>query len=175
MKNKKQILCILALAISIFFTGCQSSKPLETKTETSKPDVAQSPAKAETTPATTTTENSNPSIADKKADFTVAAFMLTAEFRKKGVTEKELSKYANKVIEVSGRVDSLKEKSADGKPVMFFASGGLYAGVMADFDDVEKSGFKKLTKDQNAKLKCFKDDMIMPDYSPELKNCVVVE
>lgn len=112
----------------------------------------------------------------EKADFTVTAEDLDKEFTRKGVESDELKKYASKNIAVTGRVSmlSLEKQGTTQQWVTLYAPGVLH-GVSCYFDDDNLEQMKMLKMDKNVKVQGFKDDFIVPEISPRLEHCVVLE
>ena len=52
---------------------------------------------------------------------------------------------------------------------------GLGNGVNCYFDDENVSQMKMLKEDKMVKIQGFQDDFIVPEVSPMLKHCVVLE
>lgn len=122
------------------------------------------------------TENkiANPKI--EKADFTVTSEELDKEFTKKGAKEDDLTKYASKNIAVSGRVSMLvTEKKGTTQPWVTLYAPGILGGVNCYFDDENVEQMKRLKMDKMAKVQGFKDSFIVPEVSPTLDHCVVLE
>jgi hypothetical protein len=112
----------------------------------------------------------------EKADFTMTSEDLDKDFTKKGVTDKDLEKYSNKNIAVTGRVTMLvTEKKGTTQPWVTLNAPGIGHGVSCYFDDENVGQMKKLKEDKNAKVQGFQDDFIVPEVSPMLKHCVVLE
>lgn len=112
----------------------------------------------------------------EKADFTTTAEELDKEFTRKGVKDSDLEKYANKNIAVSGRVSMLvKEKKGDVRPWVTLYAPGVLHGVSCYFDDENIAQMDKLTMDKPAKVQGFQNDFIVPEISPRLDHCVVLE
>lgn len=116
----------------------------------------------------------NPGL--EKPDFTATAEDLDKEFTKKGVTDKDLEKYENKNIAVSGRVSTIVlEKKGTVQPWVTLYAPGILHGVNCYFDDANVSQMKTLKEDKMAKVQGFMDDFIVPEISPKLRHCVVLE
>lgn len=126
-------------------------------------------------PADTTAKTGDNAKAEK-ADFTTTAEQLDKEFTVKGAKAEDLKKYAGKNIAVSGRVSMLvMEKKGTTQPwVTLYAPGTLH-GVSCYFDDDNLEQMKKLKMDKPAKVQGFQDDFIVPEVSPRLEHCVVLE
>lgn len=134
--------------------------------------------------STTSSTNSKPDDSTKtapsskadKADFTMTSEELDRDFTKKGVTSKDLEKYSNKTIAVSGRVSLLEtEKHGTTEPWVTLAAPGLGHGVSCYFDDDNVSQMKMLKMDKQVKVQGYQDDFLVPEVSPMLKHCVVLE
>ena len=170
-KNIINITITLALVLS-FGLGCQMLKSSvdknpETNTNATNSDTSTAPAK----------DNKETKSSEvEKADFTVTSEELDKEFNRKGVTNADLEKYANKIIAVSGRVSMLvTEKKGTTQPWVTLYAPGIGNGVNCYFDDENVDQMKKLTEDKMAKVQGFQDDFIVPEVSPMLKHCVVLE
>lgn len=101
---------------------------------------------------------------------------LDREFTRKGVTDDDLKKYENKTIAVSGRVTMLvKDKRGTTQPWVTLAAPGLGHGVSCYFDDENVSQMSKLKEDAMVKVQGYQDDFVVPEVSPMLKHCVVLE
>ncbi len=112
----------------------------------------------------------------EKADFTVTAEDLDKEFTRKGVESDDLKKYASKNIAVTGRVSMLSlEKQGTTQPWVTLYAPGVLHGVSCYFDDDNLEQMKMLKMDKNVKVQGFKDDFIVPEISPRLEHCVVLE
>ena len=121
------------LAIAVLLTlglGCSSLTSTVTNTNTTTSNAA--PANTTKPADNTTTAPSN----IEKADFTMTSEELDGEFNRKGVTSKELEKYASKNIAVTGRVTMLvTEKKGTTQPWVTLYAPGLGNGVSCYFDD----------------------------------------
>jgi tRNA_anti-like len=170
-KNLINLTTTLVVVLS-FGLGCQMlkssvEKKPETNTTASNSDPANVPAKDDKEAKTSEVE---------KADFTVTSEELDKEFNRKGVKSEDLEKYANKIIAVSGRVSMLvTEKKGTTQPWVTLYAPGIGNGVNCYFDDENVDQMKKLTEDKMAKVQGFQDDFIVPEISPMLKHCVVLE
>jgi hypothetical protein len=112
----------------------------------------------------------------EKADFTFTAEELDKIYTKEGVTDKDLEKYENKNIAVSGRVSLLvTEKTGTVQPWVTLYAPGVLHGVSCYFDDENVGQMKSLKEDKMAKIQGFQDDFIVPSLSPKLKHCIVLE
>jgi hypothetical protein len=126
------------------------------------------------------TNRSENSTAEKpkveKADFTVTAEELDKEFTKKGAKEENLKKYASKNIAVTGRVSMIvTEKKGTVQPWVTLYAPGILGGVNCYFDDNNVEQMKQLKMDKMVKVQGFKDSFIVPEISPTLDHCVVLE
>lgn len=164
------------VSITVLFAvglGCNALRSNDNSVSANKPDTATN-ANA-VSPANTATSTTN-NLKVEKADFTVTAEELDKIFTKDGVTDKDLEKYENKNIAVSGRVSMLvTEKTGTVQPWVTLYAPGVLHGVSCYFDDENVDQMKKLTKDKLAKVQGFQDDFIVPTLSPKLKHCVVLE
>ncbi len=158
-------LAILILAAMVF--GCST---LQKSSDTKTSDAANQP-----TTATNSAANANsPKV--EKADFTVTAEELDAAFTKKGTKDADLEKYASKNIAVSGRVSTLEfEKKGTVQPWVTLYAPGILHGVSCYFDDDNVGQMKKLKKDKMAKVQGFQGTFLVPEISPTLDHCVVLE
>lgn len=170
MRNHTAIFALIAVLIAGL--GCSSL--------TSSP--ANDTAKSNTANTNTTaakTDNSKPAAPTtnvEKADFTVTSEELDKEFNRKGVKSEELEKYSNKNIAVTGRVTMLvTEKKGTTQPWVTLFAPGLGNGVSCYFDDENVAQMKQLKEDKIVKVQGFQDDFIVPEVSPMLKHCVVLE
>jgi hypothetical protein len=98
------------------------------------------------------------------------------EFSKKGAKEADLKKYANKNIQVTGRVSllSLEKKDTTQPWVTLFAPGVLH-GVSCYFDDDNLDQMKQLKMDKIVTVQGLQGDFIVPEISPRLDHCVVIK
>lgn len=174
MKKKINILIELtAFAIVLttimgcnLLSGSKSSDDTTNKSANNQTDGK--PAEANKTP--------NQKLKAEKADFTVTAEELDKEFTRKGVTDTDLKKYAAKNIAVTGRVSLLSlEKQGTTQPWVTLYAPGVLHGVSCYFDDDNLEQMKKLKMDKNVKVQGFKDDFIVPETSPRLEHCIVLE
>jgi hypothetical protein len=169
----------LAVVLASICMGlaCKSLMPSQTgntaATTNKAPDTANSAAN--TKAANTDTKSAAPAKVEK-ADFTMTSEELDKDFTRKGVTDKDLDKYSNKNIAVSGRVTMLvKEKTGTTQPWVTLAAPGLGHGVSCYFDDDNVGQMKMLKEDKMVKVQGLQDDFIVPEVSPMLKHCVVLE
>lgn len=115
----------------------------------------------------------NPGL--EKPDFTVTAEELDKEFTRGGVTDKDLEKYENKNIAVTGRVSAIVlEKKGTVQPWVTLHAPGILHGVSCHFDDDKVSQLQLLTKDKMAKVQGFQGRFIVPKVPPKLDHCVVL-
>ena len=122
------------------------------------------------------TSSSTTSAKVEPADFTVTSEELDKEFHKEGVTDKDLEKYANKNIAVTGRVSMLvTEKKGTVQPWVTLFAPGVLRGVSCYFDDADVDQMKQLKEDKMVKVQGFMDDFIVPKVSPRLEHCQVLE
>ena len=112
----------------------------------------------------------------EKADFTLTAEEFDKAFTTKGVTDKDLEKYASKNIRVTGRISllSLEKKGATQPWITLFAPG-LGNGVSCYFDDDNLTQMKQLKMDKMVTVQGFQDDFLVPEVSPRLEHCVVIK
>lgn len=152
--------------------GCSSLTSTVTNTNTTTSNTAS--ANSGSKPANNTSTSAPSNI--EKADFTMTSEELDGEFNRKGVTSKELEKYASKNIAVTGRVTMLvTEKKGTTQPWVTLYAPGLGNGVSCYFDDEDVAQMKQLKEDKIVKVQGFQDDFIVPEISPMLKHCQVIE
>lgn len=149
------------------FAGNSNSAANANSTSTTSSSNSTSNRTADTAPASTDVE---------KADFTMTSEQLDQEYTRKGVKDSDLEKYANKTIAVSGRVELLvKEKKGTTQPWVTLAAPGLGHGVSCYFDDENVGQMDLLKDDAMVKVQGYQDSFIVPEISPMLKHCVVLE
>lgn len=125
-------------------------------------------------PTGTAPENPAPKI--EKADFTMTAEEFDKAFTTKGVTDKDLEKYASKNIQVTGRVSLLSlEKKGTTQPWVTLFAPGLGHGVSCYFDEENLAQMKSLKMDKMVTVQGFQDDFLVPEVSPRLEHCVVIK
>ncbi|HLA96313.1 MAG TPA: hypothetical protein VK612_11380 [Pyrinomonadaceae bacterium] len=168
------ILALLAVGL-----GCNSLGSKETANNAAPANRPVNTTGTAPGNSTVSTNSAAPTTSSKKvekADFTATAEELDKIFTKDGVTDKDLEKYENKNIAVSGRVSLLvTEKTGTVQPwVTLYAPGTLH-GVSCYFDDENVDQMKALKEDKIVKVQGFQDDFIVPTLSPKLKHCVVLE
>ena len=175
---KKQDLMTGVIAVMILMSlglGCKSLMPGAANTG----NTGTAPSNSNSGTAANTTSNSSSTSSApevEKADFTTTSEDLDREFTRKGVTDKDLEKYSNKNIAVTGRVTMLvTEKKGTTQPWVTLAAPGLGHGVNCYFDDENVGQMKMLKEDKIVKIQGFQDDFIVPEISPMLKHCVVLE
>ena len=175
-----------AFAITMILTvglACKSLSSLKSDgNTTNSTNTAKSvdTTKIDNTADTNKSENSTTKTTDKpkteKADFTVTSEDLDKEFTKKGAKEEDLEKYASKNIAVTGRVSTIVlEKKGTTQPWVTLYAPGILHGVNCYFDDENVEQMKLLKQDKAAKVQGFQDTFIVPEVSPMLKHCVVLE
>lgn len=173
--NKNIINLTVALAIiSSFGLACNKFRSSgETSVNNSAPTNSTT-SNSSVNSNKETTETKTTKV--EKADFTTTAEELDKEFTRKGVKDADLEKYSNKNIAVSGRVSLLvTEKEGTTQPWVTLYAPGVLHGVSCYFDDADVDQMKKLTMDKPAKVQGFQNDFIVPEISPRLDHCVVVE
>jgi hypothetical protein len=178
MKRDNVILSLASLAMLLMVVlGCSSISKLTQGNSTANANTATSNSTATSNTSSSnsnTASTSDPNI--EKADFTTTSEELDKEFTRKGVTDKDLEKYSNKNIAVTGRVTMLvTEKKGTTQPWVTLAAPGLGHGVNCYFDDENVGQMKMLKEDKIVKIQGFQDDFIVPEISPMLKHCVVLE
>ena len=175
MYLKNGTVSLIALAIVLMVgLGCKSlmSSVSNDKTEanTSTASSNSSANKAANVDSKTTETTKA-----EKADFTMTSEELDKDFTRKGVKDKDLEKYSNKNIAVTGRVTMLvTDKRGTTQPWVTLFAPGIGHGVSCYFDDENVGQMKKLKDDKNATVQGFQDDFIVPEVSPMLKHCVVL-
>ena len=164
------------IALAVLSLGCGSLMPKSNTGTAANTAPSNTTNSTSTTNSSNSTSSSNTSSKVEKADFTVTAEELDKEFYKKGVKDKDLEKYANKNIAVTGRVSMLvMEKKDKVQPwVTLFAPGVLH-GVSCYFDDEDVDQMKRLKEDKMVKVQGFMDDFIVPEVSPRLEHCQVID
>lgn len=169
---------IALLLLGIAALGCSSLKNMAGKQDPAPPANATNAGSSNTGSSTSdnTSSNSVKKPAATKADFEYTSEELDQIFTKKGVTDKDLEKFANKTIAVSGRVSMLvTDKRGTVQPwVTLYAPGTLH-GVSCYFDDADVDQMKSLKEDKMAKVQGFQNDFIVPEISPRLEHCIVLE
>jgi hypothetical protein len=178
MKNQNIVSVLISLAlIASVGLACKNLTKLNSDGNTSKPE---SNPPISNVASNTSPDNSagqkidNPGL--EKPDFTVTSEQLDKEFTRDGVTEKDLAKYANKNIAVSGRVSMIVlEKKGTVQPWVTIYAPGVLHGVNCYFDDKNVDQLKMLKEDNMAKVQGFQDDFIVPKISPHLSHCAVLE
>lgn len=169
MKNHTAIFALIVVLVAGLGCSSLTSSPAN---DTTKSNTAN------TNTTATKADNSKPAAPAnvEQADFTITSEELDKEFNKKGVTSKELEKYSNKNIAVTGRVTMLvTEKKGTTQPWVTLFAPGLGNGVSCYFDDESVDQMKQLKEDKIVKVQGFQDDFIVPEVSPMLKHCVVLE
>ena len=176
MKQGNKLNAISALIVlAILSLGCGSLMPGSGRTGGANNSGGS--ASTPTNSGTNSTANTPTTSAKvEKADFTVTSEELDKEFHKEGVTSKDLEKYENKNIAVSGRVSMLvTEKKGTVQPWVTLYAPGVLRGVSCYFDDVDVDQMKRLKEDKMVKVQGFMDDFIVPKVSPRLEHCQVLE
>ena len=163
------------IALVILSLGCGSLMPGSKQAAGANNATNAAPPPANSA-STSTANTSATSAAVEKADFTVTSEELDKEFHKEGVTSKDLEKYENKNIAVSGRVSMLvTEKKGTVQPWVTLYAPGVLRGVSCYFDDADLDQMKRLKEDKMVKVQGFMDDFIVPKISPRLEHCQVLE
>lgn len=112
----------------------------------------------------------------EQTDFTTTAEELDKEYTRKGVKDKDLEKYANKNIAVTGRISMLVfEKKGTTQPWVTLYAPGVLHGVSCYFDDDNLEQMKRLKMNKIVTVQGFQDDFIVPEVSPRLEHCVVLK
>lgn len=177
MKRDNFFLSIASLfAVLAIGLGCNSLSQFTANSNSAANANSTTSNTASTT--NTSASNSNSAAAPKveKADFTMTSEQLDQEFTRKGVKDSDLEKYSNKTIAVSGRVELLvKEKKGTTQPWVTLAAPGLGHGVSCYFDDDNVKQMDMLKDDAMVTVQGYQDSFIVPEVSPMLKHCVVLE
>jgi len=169
-------LTTLVITLGLVFGAGLACDKFKGTTNDATPSNTSTNSNANKSNSATTNTAKSESKAPEKADFTVTAEEFDSEFYKKGVKSSDLEKYAKKNIAVSGRVSMLvTEKKGTTQPWVTLYAPGVLHGVSCYFDDDNVDQMKKLTMDKNAKVQGFMDDLIVPEVSPMLQHCVVLE
>jgi len=170
LKNGTVLLIALAIVLMVGL-GCKSLMSAVSNDRTEANTSTASSNSAANKAANTAAE---PAKAER-ADFTMTSEELDKEFTTKGVKDKDLEKYSNKNIAVTGRVTMLvTDKRGTTQPWVTLFAPGIGHGVSCYFDDENVWQMKKLKDDKNATVQGFQDDFIVPEVSPMLKHCVVL-
>lgn len=160
---------ILVLSIGLACKSFSTSSPAA-NTSTS----GNSTIKSSDSEGPTGSTSKEPKV--EKADFTATAEELDKEFTKKGVTDKDLEKYANKNIVVTGRISTLVlEKKGTTQPWVTLYAPGVLHGVSCYFDDDNLEQMKRLKMDKVVTVQGFQNDFIVPEISPRLDHCIVIK
>lgn len=178
-ENKLNAIAVM-ITLAVLSLGCGQLMP------GSNSGTAGNPAPGNTAPSNSTSSanssnsasssNSSTSSKIEPADFTVTAEELDKEFTRKGVKDKDLEKYANKIIAVTGRVSMLVlEKKGTVQPWVTLFAPGVLNGVSCYFDDDDVDQMKRLKEDKVVKVQGLMDDFIVPEISPRLEHCQVLE
>ena len=176
MKRRNTIFGSLALgALLIAGLGCKSlTDAVQNTANTAATNSASNAANTTKSDNSATTTAAPANV--EKADFTMTSEELDKEYNKKGVKSEDLEKYSNKNIAVTGRVTMLvTEKKGTTQPWVTLFAPGLGNGVNCYFDDENVSQMKMLKEDKIVKIQGFQDDFIVPEVSPMLKHCIVLE
>lgn len=161
---------VFVLSIGLACGRFSSSETTANSAKTDNADVYK--------PTGTAPENSAPKTETKveKADFTMTAEEFDKAFTTKGVTDKDLEKYASKNIQVTGRVSLLSlEKQGTTQPWVTLFAPGLGHGVSCYFDEENLAQMKQLKMDKMVTVQGFQDDFLVPEVSPRLEHCVVIK
>src|SRR4029453_11704129 len=172
MKNVTHALVAISLIVFVGL-GCSALRDLAKTENSNKPGNSSG---ANNTANTTNSANTSAPADAEPADFTMTSEQLVGEFTKKGAKAADLEKYSNKNIAVTGRVTMLvTEKKGNTQPWVTLFAPGLGHGVSCYFDDENVGQMSMLKYDKMAKVQGFQDDFIVPEVSPMLKHCVVLE
>lgn len=179
MKKDNIVLSVAFLSVVLAVSlGCgQLSRFTQGGDGASTTNSSASNASNTTSTASNTSSTTNTTAKNvEKADFTMTSEELDREFTRKGVKDEDLEKYENKTIAVSGRVTMLvKEKKGTTQPWVTLAAPGLGHGVSCYFDDENVGQMSMLKDDAMVKVQGYQDDFVVPEVSPMLKHCVVLE
>lgn len=177
-KNNFACLMISLSVLLVVGMGCNALSALSKGDNNSAPaNTAQTNSAAPSNSSTSSNSATSTSTsAAEPADFTMTSEQLDKEYTRKGVTDADLQKYASKNIAVTGRVSMLvTEKKGTTQPWVTLFAPGLGHGVNCYFDDENVGQMSMLKDDKMAKVQGFQDDFIVPEISPMLKHCVVLE
>jgi len=178
-ENKFNAIAVM-IALLVLSLGCGRLMP-GSNSSTAGNSAAGNTTAANSTSAANSSNSassSNNSTSSKiePPDFTVTAEELDKEFTRKGVKDKDLEKYANKNIAVTGRVSMLVLQKKDKvQPWVTLFAPGVLNGVSCYFDDEDVDQMKRLKEDKVVKVQGFMDDFIVPEISPRLEHCQVLE
>jgi hypothetical protein len=175
-ENKFNAIAVM-IALIVLSLGCGRLMP-SSNSGTAANSAPGNTTVANSTSAVNSSNSSNSSTSSKiePPDFTVTAEELDKEFTRKGVKDKDLEKYANKNIAVTGRVSMLVLQKKDKvQPWVTLFAPGVLNGVSCYFDDEDVDQMKRLKEDKVVKVQGFMDDFIVPEISPRLEHCQVIE
>jgi len=177
-ENKVNAIAVM-IALAVLSLGCGRLMPGSnsgTAANTAPSNTTASNSTAANSSNSASSSNSSTSSKIEPPDFTVTAEELDKEFTRKGVKDKDLEKYANKIIAVTGRVSMLVlEKKDKVQPWVTLFAPGVLNGVSCYFDDEDVDQMKRLKEDKVVKVQGFMDDFIVPEISPRLEHCQVLE
>ena len=175
MKLNNPVAAIIAI-VSILTIGL-ACKSLTSSVSNDKPaETNKAPETAKSTANSSSDSKSTAPSNVEKADFSMTSEELDKDFTHKGVKDADLEKYSNKNIAVTGRVTMLvTDKKGTTQPWVTLFAPGIGHGVSCYFDDENLAQMKMLKDDKMAKVQGFQDDFIVPEVSPMLKHCVVLE
>ncbi len=157
--------------VLIFVTACDKFSNSTISENTAKPNNSALEAK---TPTGTVPERENPKI--EKADFKMTAEEYSKEFTREGVTRKDLEKYANKHIAVTGSVRMFSfEEYGTAPPYVVLGTHGLEYGVACYFGNTNLDERKHIRMDKIVPVQGFENEFFVPGVSPALDRCVVLE
>lgn len=175
MKNTNLFFATFALALMLTVgLACKSFTASQPEISTAKTNTAPETANKDGGKSSETSTADKPKV--EKADYTVKSEEFDKEFTKKGAKEADLQKYASKNIAVTGRVSMIvTEKKGTVQPWVTLYAPGVLAGINCYFDDENVEQMKQLKMDKVVKVQGFKDSFIVPEVSPTLDHCVVLE
>ncbi len=154
--------------VLIFVTACGKFSNSTISENTAKPNNSALEAN---TPGGTAPERESPKI--EKADFKMTAEEYAEEFTREGVTKKDLEKYANKNIAVTGRVTMFStEKNGTAPPYVVLDAPGLAHGVTCYLNNVNLEGVRM---DKIVTVQGFQEKFPVPGRLPALDRCVVLK
>ena len=163
---------LVLLTVVIFVAACGRFLNSTISKNTAKPDNSALEAK---TPSGTVPERESPKI--EKADFKMTAEEYVKEFTRQGVTKKDLEKYANKHIAVTGSVTMFSfEKFGTAPPYVVLGAPGLASGGLTCYlDNKNLEERKNIKMNKIVTVQGFEDEFFVTGVSPALEGCVVLE
>lgn len=178
MKKPNYLVAVFAIGLVVIVgIACKSLSGLQSSENTAKSNSAPTNVNAASPAKKADSDSKATSPANvEKADFTYTAEDLDKEYTRKGVKSSDLEKFSNKNIAITGRVSMLVlEKKGTTDPWVTLFAPGIGHGVNCYFDDENVAQMKMLKEDKMVKIQGFQDDFIVPEVSPMLKHCAVLE